>query len=812
MSGTGPGGSVTGFIATDASFDPVRDGYPASDPTAGFAPKSEGFAGIITGGPSDGSPQVSLYCIDINTFTWPGIGYGLGTWDASNVPNVGFVARLLNEFFPNTNEPAGLTDPNQKAAAVQAAIWFFSDSFVLSTSDPLHDAVAAITNQVRAEGPLVQPPPPSLTLTPPERSGPAGSVLGPFTVATNAARATVTAVGATMFSDAAGTVPIHAGDAVPSGQKIWVRSTGPPGAVVQAASEATVPSGNVYLYDGNAGVSDAQRLILAQSATLTTTVRATATFQPPGSLVVTKTIDGSAAGAQGSVVIDVACDDGRVRAPFVIAAGAAAGDRSRTYSDIPAGTQCTVTETSDGSTIGTAVAVRGAQQIVTVPSGDSRPVDITDTYRFVGSLLVRKTIAGPGAGRQGQITIHTTCDGTALTPDLVIAAGTAAGDQTRQYDRIDAPATCTVTETENGATSSASVVVDGSGETVPVRPGDVAEADISDSYGLLPGQLEVTKTIAGPAAGRQATVVLHTVCNGTALTPDFVIAAGTPAGVQSQIYSGVPAPTTCVVTESADGSSPAVAATVTGSPNTATIPAAGSGSVHITDTYAPTPALAVLGTRAASDGSLLLAKTIAGPLAGRQGGVRIRVTCNGAVRSPDLVVAARSATRRVTRSYDGIPAGSVCTVTELATGATASVSAAAIGNGQRVTVAGGRVRPVNVINVYRAASGTLNVTKTVAGPATRRHGRIAILVACRAPLRVFAFLIPAHSVAGSISRRFTGLRARTRCVVAELVDGHVRGLAVVARRRRTVTIRAGGRVTAHLIDRFSVAAAPEFTG
>ena len=72
---------------------------------------------------------------------------------AANVPNVGFVSRILNEYFPNTNQPAGLTGLNQKAAAVQAAIWFFSDRYVLSTSDPLHNAVVAIVNQVKAEGP-----------------------------------------------------------------------------------------------------------------------------------------------------------------------------------------------------------------------------------------------------------------------------------------------------------------------------------------------------------------------------------------------------------------------------------------------------------------------------------------------------------------------------------------------------------------------------------------------------------------------------------------------------------------------------------
>ena len=50
-----------------------------------------------------------------------------------------------------------------------------------------------------------------------------------------------------------------------------------------ATAVATVPSGNVYLYDGNTGgVNSAQKLILAQSATLRTTVSAEAVFQPPG--------------------------------------------------------------------------------------------------------------------------------------------------------------------------------------------------------------------------------------------------------------------------------------------------------------------------------------------------------------------------------------------------------------------------------------------------------------------------------------------------------------------------------------------------
>ena len=161
-----------------------------------------------------------------------------------------------------------------------------------------------------------------------------------------------------------------------------------------------------------------------------------------------------------------------------------------------------------------------------------------------------------------------------------------------------------------------SVVVEGSGQTVSVPTGDIVEADISDTYGLVPGELEVTKSITGPLAGQQGMVVIHTVCNGTPLTPDFVIPAGA-VGDQSHIYSPVPTPASCVVTETMNGATSAVSAVVIGSPHTVTIPPGGSGAAHITDTYGPGP------------GSLLVTKTIAGPRAGQQGPVTIHVACNG---------------------------------------------------------------------------------------------------------------------------------------------------------------------------------------
>ena len=802
MSGTGPGRGVPGFIANSGTtFDPVGTPYPTTTtPPAGFRPLDEGFAGIIHARPPEGGADLSLYCIDILTATYGGIGYRLGTWDTANVPNVGYVTRLLDEYYPNTAAPA-LANLNETAAAVQAAIWYFTDKYVLNAGDPLHSAVAAIVAHIQGAGPVGEQPKPTLTITPSHVSGPAHKVLGPFTVTTNHPPVTVTATGGTMFSNPEGTRRLGDGTTATvdsDRQEIWLRSAGPTVAVLEATSTATVPHGNVYLYDGNtAGVSDAQHLILAKSDTLRTTVSGTAEFLAPGSLVVKKTIAGRAAGSQARVVIHVDCDDGVTRPDFIIPAGTPAGTTSKTYEPIAVGTKCTVTETSNGSAVGTEVVVTGDGQEAAIPSGRSATVEVTDTYHHVGSLLVRKTIAGPGAGQQGEIRIHSECNGDALTPDFVIPAGTPAGDQTKQYDHIRVPAKCTITETANGHTSTVSVVVEGSGQTVSVPPGDIVEADVSDTYGLVPGQLEVTKTIAGPLAGQQEMVVIHTVCNGTALTPDFVIPAGAPAGDRSQIYSPVPTPSNCVVTETTDGHTSAVSVAVIGSPHTATVPPGGSGAAHITDTYGATP------------GSLLVTKTIAGRRAGHQGPVRIHVTCNGTARSPDFVIAPRKPAGSVSHSFDGIPAGSVCTVTETADGATARVAATVAGNGQKVHVSAGKVVPVNVIDVYRGTPGSLKVTKTIGGRAARQHGRIAILVACGGPFHAYAFHIRAH-VAGSVSRYFNGLGAGSRCAVIEAANGHNGRVAVVAKgNHKKVTIRANRRATAHLTDTFRPRARPK---
>jgi hypothetical protein len=837
---TGSGQAVNGFSATAASaFDPIVNGYPATNPSTGGTPAlwnvhNIGFAGTLRAHPVD-SPATTLllYCIDIHTVTRAGLGYNLGSWEASGMPNVGYVARLLTDYYPNTNQPsgAGIGNDNQRAAAVQAAIWFFTDRFVVSTSgtgSSLRSAVVDIVNTVIRQGPLLTPPPPSLTITPTSLSGHV-NVLGPFTVSTNHLPVTVSATGGTMYSNSAGTTLLGNGTTATlhsSPHQIWLRvSAGNTSDIVilYATSTAVVPSGNVYLYDGNTpGVADAQRVILAAPATLTATVRATGEFKPFGSLVVKKTITGPAAAERGEVRIQVKCNDGVTRPDFVIPPGSTV--REHTYHNIPAGTECTVTEISNGTSTTFTHVVTGNGQEVTIPAGGSKTVELKDTYRFLpGKLIVRKIIGGEAAGQQGQIVIRTECDGRHLTPDFVIPAGAGEGLHTNPttYNIEPTPATCTVTQTVDGHTATVSPPVTvGSGQTVHIGHGESKVAVITDDYGLRPGELEVTKFITGAEAGRQGEIVIQAVCDGIHQLPDFVIPASTTGPVVTHIFPNIPTPATCVVTETSDGSSNTISVDVTGSPTNVKIPPGGAGAAEITDTYGGTP------------GSLLVTKTIAGPSAGHQGPVIIQVVCDG-VALPDFVIPAHTPAGSVTHSFDDISAGSACTITETADGGSSTVLVEVLGNNRTVSIPAGMVTWVGLTDVYDDgsdikevpdkpgspavdATGSVTVIKHITGPAARHHGRIAILVSCGGPLEVFSLDIPAGTGPGSVTRHFNHIPSGLRCQVVETANGQTSTVAVAASGSRTVTVPAFGSATVSLTDSFTIrtaaAPAPTVTG
>jgi hypothetical protein len=332
-------------------------------------------------------------------------------------------------------------------------------------------------------------------------------------------------------------------------------------------------------------VSSAQKLILAQSATLKTKVSAQAQFQPPGSLVVNKAVTGAAAGQQGPIVIVVTCDTtGALAPPFTIPAGTPAGTSSQTYTNIPAGSVCRVVEVADGHLPTVTVRKSGSGVVVTIPPGGTATADLSDTFA-VGSLIVNKTITGAGAGQQGPVTISVQCGATALA-DFVIPAGSPAGTVSQEYTGIPAGTVCTATETANGATATVTVTTEGTPQSITIAPNGSGTVGITDTYDLVPGALAVTKTVGGPAAGQQSLIGLLVTCGG-GNNFAYLLPAGSPAGSFSRVFADIPAGSTCTVTEAINGGNEATAVDSIGSGQQITIVPGQTATLDLTNDIQP---------------------------------------------------------------------------------------------------------------------------------------------------------------------------------------------------------------------------------
>lgn len=101
---------VTTVDAYDApeSFDPFS-GYPTTIP-AGWDAHSVAYAGLIPASDSEGT-DVLTYCIDLFTSTQTGVTYERGEWNEANVRNLGYVAYILQNYYPTVpGNPGGVAD------------------------------------------------------------------------------------------------------------------------------------------------------------------------------------------------------------------------------------------------------------------------------------------------------------------------------------------------------------------------------------------------------------------------------------------------------------------------------------------------------------------------------------------------------------------------------------------------------------------------------------------------------------------------------------------------------------------------------
>ena len=793
----GAGQAVDGALPPQGSTWPVTS-YPTSIP-AGYQTENVDFAGVINTQDVSGTTTAQMYCIDLRTSTRVGIGYENGTWSEANVPNIGYVERILNTYYPSTNLPAGLNN-NQRAAAVQAAIWFFTDGYVVNPGHPLYSTVSAIVNATITAGPQPEPAAPDISITPATAEASVNGVAGPYTVESEAGTGITVSVddGFTLFADAGGTVPLT--NPVPSGTQVWVRSnsgaTGPANILAQAV--VSVPTGNVYLYDGaTSGTSTAQKLILAATRNLTSNANAAASFFEVGSLTVTKTIAGEASGSQGAVEISIDCGTG-YQLTFNIDA-AATGSLSETFNEIPAGSTCTITEPTNGSSTTVAVTT-GLPDPVTITAGTTAAATVTDTYTFVpGTLVVRKSIAGEAAGAQGEIVISVVCTSggdTVLNETITIPANATDVEPT-EYGNLPAGASCTVTEPTTGETASVAVETTGTG-TVTVPGAGSIEAAVTNTYTFKPGVLAVRKLIDGAAAGQQGAVTLQVVCTAggtTVLNETITIPAGATETDPTE-FEGIAAGAGCAVTETANGASTAVGVVTVSVPatGTVTIPAGDGAEVTFTDTYTLNP------------GSLAVSKVIAGAAAGQQGEVEVDILCrlDDETTFSQAVTIPAGTTETTTQTFSGIPAGSACAVTESATGETSQV-AVSVDLPDTVTIPAGGSSTATVTDTYTEKPGIITVTKSFAGPAAGSQDAVEVEVTCTlggAPVFQETFQAPAQ-VTSDVFGRYLNVPAGASCSVSELVDGSIPGIVVSTDLPAPFTVPAGGEAGATVTNTYS---------
>jgi hypothetical protein len=149
----------------------------------------------------------------------------------------------------------------------------------------------------------------------------------------------------------------------------------------------------------------------------------------------------------------------------------------------------------------------------------------------------------------------------------------------------------------------------------------------------------------------------------------------------------------------------------------------------------------------------------------------------------------------------------LCTVTETSNGATTTVTATVAGANQTITIAAGTVASLSITDTFTPAPGAVEIVKTIDGPDAGSQGLIGILLICRAPIQVFAMVIPAGHPAGPVSQIFNGVGGGSTCLAVEVVDGHTDTLAVeVTGASQQVTVPAAGIASVQMTDSFSAPA------
>ncbi|MEV5763346.1 Cys-Gln thioester bond-forming surface protein [Micromonospora sp. NPDC052213] len=280
---TAPAAAETTGVATSAggSVKLLLDGKPKS--AGGLALKIDG-------------KLVPAFCIDYHTNVAIDGKYKEGTWDESQVKNLGKVQWVLTHGYPNADSAtllaaAGAAVPEKADAkkllyfGTQTAIWHFSDGITLGDwvkdkgllGKQQYDVVKRVHDYLVANATDQPEPKAELSVDPASAKATVGEKAGPFTVKGPAGDIAVAVSGGSAV-DAEGK-PVTT---TTNGGQFWLTADGAGEVEATVSAKGSVSFGRVFLFTGEKA---AQKLILGGSTGETVTAKAEATFAaaPTGS-------------------------------------------------------------------------------------------------------------------------------------------------------------------------------------------------------------------------------------------------------------------------------------------------------------------------------------------------------------------------------------------------------------------------------------------------------------------------------------------------------------------------------------------------
>ncbi len=345
---------------------------------------------------------------------------------------------------------------------------------------------------------------------------------------------------------------------------------------------------------------------------------------------------------------------------------------------LPAGSECTVTETDALGADSTTMTVAGGASPVVVPGtsvdvvvAESTAVQVTATNAFpVGSFEIVKEFQGAAAEDfgTGPFVFEVDCTLDTGSGEQTVWSGTVVLDSGNGYaDRVDdvaAGAQCTAEETDDGGATSSSLdpstFTVGSGETATVTATNVFDA----------GSLVVTKVVDGEGAEAWGAGPFEVALTCLDVDGDEVVIPGgasrtlDEANAYTATYDPLLIGLTCTLEESRTGGATSTAITdAQGEPVEVVEIVDGETALTVTNTF--------------DVGAIEVVKTVSGDAASDHTAdvfeVAVSCTWNDAVIDiPGGAVRELTVDEPVV--YDGLPAGAECLVAETGTGGAQAVT------------------------------------------------------------------------------------------------------------------------------------------